>query len=456
MPMSAGEEFDHLFATANGARPDNSALAETLAKRGLLIFPAKVAFNETKNKWEKAPLIKDWQKQATTELERLAKWWREWPDAVPGIELGRAGLVVIDCDRHTGGKDGLTHFDNLVAQHTALPDHPIAPTAGGGTHHYFRQPPGTPFTNSAGDLKDTGVDVRGAGGWTVAPGSWRADGKRWGVAGLGPAFAKDSIPVLPEWLGEIIRPPKRTQEKQKHNGAGARQSQDDIPDLAVLEELLRYIPNNDRDNWRTVGMAINDAYGDAGRAVWARWSATSNKYDAADQDKNWRSFTPGGGITIASVIYLAKQGGWQPSRKTRPGGDKTKTAKIANTAQAADNDEELPPEAEDAIALVFAERHAKELRFVNAWGRWLSFNGALWINDNTLHTFDRVRVICREIAASGDKPSRAVASAKTVVAVERLARADRRLAASAEQWDDNAWTLNGRETDGDDEPALRR
>jgi len=95
-----------------------------------------------------------------------------------------------------------------------------------------------------------------------------------------------------------------------------------------------------------------------------------------------------------------------------------------------ENSDELPPEAEDAIALAFADRHAHELRYVNAWGRWLSFDGSRWADDTTLHTFDRVRTICREIAFVGDKPARAVASAKTVVAVERLARADRRFAAT--------------------------
>jgi len=117
-----------------------------------------------------------------------------------------------------------------------------------------------------------------------------------------------------------------------------------------------------------------------------------------------------------------------------------------------DRTNELPPEAEDAIALVFAERHAGELRYVNAWGRWISFEGAHWIEDNTLHTFDRARTICREIAAAGEYSPRAVASAKTIVAVERLASADRRLAATAEQWDDNSWMLN--EKTGNDDGNL--
>ena len=39
---------------------------------------------------------------------------------------------------------------------------------------------------------------------------------------------------------------------------------------------------------------------------------------------------------------------------------------------------ELPPTAEDAIALAFADRHAHELRYVAAWGRWLHYDGTRW------------------------------------------------------------------------------
>jgi putative DNA primase/helicase len=109
-------------------------------------------------------------------------------------------------------------------------------------------------------------------------------------------------------------------------------------------------------------------------------------------------------------------------------------------------DGELPPAAEDAIALAFAERHDHELRYVAAWGRWLCFDGTRWQHDDTLHTFDRARAICREVALDSEKSARALASAKTVAAVERLAKADRRLAATAAQWDSDGWLLN----DGDD------
>ena len=43
------------------------------------------------------------------------------PDAVPAIPVGRADLVVIDCDRHPGGADGVDAFKKLVAANGGQP-----------------------------------------------------------------------------------------------------------------------------------------------------------------------------------------------------------------------------------------------------------------------------------------------------------------------------------------------
>jgi putative DNA primase/helicase len=73
----------------------------------------------------------------------------------------------------------------------------------------------------------------------------------------------------------------------------------------------------------------------------------------------------------------------------------------------------------------------------------MHYDGTRWDFDDTLHAFDRARAICREVALECDKAkvATAIASAKTVAAVERLAKADRRLAASADQWDTCSWLL---------------
>jgi putative DNA primase/helicase len=122
-----------------------------------------------------------------------------------------------------------------------------------------------------------------------------------------------------------------------------------------------------------------------------------------------------------------------------------KVVQMIADAKDVEVEEARPPEfSDEALALRFAERHQNELRYVATWGRWLFWTGTHWRYDDTLHAFDLARRVCREAAAECNKPSlaKAIASAKTVAAVERLARADRRIAATTDQWDADLWLLN--------------
>jgi putative DNA primase/helicase len=103
-----------------------------------------------------------------------------------------------------------------------------------------------------------------------------------------------------------------------------------------------------------------------------------------------------------------------------------------------------PKHSEDALALKFAEKHGKELRYTAAHGRWNEWDGKKWRPDSTCRVFDRARIICRAEGKTCPTPGQArkVASAATVAAVERLARSDRRHAAEVDQWDSNPWKLN--------------
>jgi putative DNA primase/helicase len=103
-----------------------------------------------------------------------------------------------------------------------------------------------------------------------------------------------------------------------------------------------------------------------------------------------------------------------------------------------------PAFSDEALALRFAEQHADSLRYVAAWSRWLLWTDTHWQFDETLKAFDLSRDICRAAAGECTKPklSSVIASAKTVAAVERLAKADRRIAATVDQWDADPWQLN--------------
>jgi hypothetical protein len=94
---------------------------------------------------------------------------------------------------------------------------------------------------------------------------------------------------------------------------------------------------------------------------------------------------------------------------------------------------------EDLLALRFSERHADELRYIAVKGEWRKWNGNHWKPEATLLAFDLARRCCRDVANGKF-------SAKTVAAVERLAKADRRHATTIEQWDANDLDFNAENT----------
>ena len=89
---------------------------------------------------------------------------------------------------------------------------------------------------------------------------------------------------------------------------------------------------------------------------------------------------------------------------------------------------------EDRVALDFAAKHADHLRYIGKSGVWMRWTGSSWQEEPTITAaFDEARKLCRP---AGD------ARAKTVNAVTVLGRADRRIAATAEQWNANETVFN--------------
>jgi hypothetical protein len=74
-------------------RRSNLDVARTHAGIGLFVFPAIVSWNERAKKLDKKPAITGWREAATTDPAQFLKWWDEFPNAVPGIELGYAGYL---------------------------------------------------------------------------------------------------------------------------------------------------------------------------------------------------------------------------------------------------------------------------------------------------------------------------------------------------------------------------
>jgi hypothetical protein len=124
----------------------------------------------------------------------MAAWFRQWPDANLGIVTGEVSkLAVLDVDAKHGGDDTLERFQQRFG---ALPTTVEVQTGGQGRHLYFKHP-GYTLRSRAG--VGQGIDLRGDGGYVVAPPSLHPSGDRYRwTAGRSPM---DLLPAsLPEWL----------------------------------------------------------------------------------------------------------------------------------------------------------------------------------------------------------------------------------------------------------------
>ena len=105
---------------------------------------------------------------------------------------------------------------------------------------------------------------------------------------------------------------------------------------------------------------------------------------------------------------------------------------------------------DDALAQKFAERHCNDLRYIALWNHWYEWDSTRWAREPTQVALYHARAICRVAAAAAEIEKHSVktklTSAKTVAGVERLAKVDRRIAATIEQWDTDPEVFNSKET----------
>jgi len=140
----------------------------------------------------KHPRTQHGLKDGTVDQATIRAWWGQWPNANIGIVTGAvSGLVVLD-------QDGPEAEETLKDKH--LPPTPCAFT-GQGVHRYFAHP-GKEVRNFARKLP--GLDLRGDGGYVVAPPSLHVSGRRYEWAeNLSPEDIE--LAPCPEWLLELVQ-----------------------------------------------------------------------------------------------------------------------------------------------------------------------------------------------------------------------------------------------------------
>lgn len=200
---------------------------------------------------DKKPLIKweEYQRRKPTD-EEIKKWAESYSDLNIGIITGDiSGIVVVDIEAGGDTKD--------------LPPTVIAKTGGGGFHYYYKHPQ-TSVKNAVRIREKT--DIRGDGGYVIAPPSLHKSGNRyeWAVPPEKSAFAEP-----PRWIFETVANSQnkaiqitKVDWKQfisQENPEGSRNS------LAakLAGKLLYHLPS--------------DLWDIAGWATLKEWNSTQNK-----------------------------------------------------------------------------------------------------------------------------------------------------------------------------------
>jgi hypothetical protein len=168
----------------NRRRSETVRAALRYTNSGVPVFPCR----------GKRPLTRRGHLDATTDPRRITAWFNQWPDANIGVPTGgRSGLLALDVDHPAA-------MDELERERGELPATRTHATGSGGIHYLFRYPAGDEIRNSAGKLAP-GLDVRGEGGYIVAPPS----------ATTRPYEVLDDLPLAdpPEWLLEALRSDSR-------------------------------------------------------------------------------------------------------------------------------------------------------------------------------------------------------------------------------------------------------
>jgi hypothetical protein len=159
-----------------------TASAQWLAEEmGLPVFPCDD---------QKRPMTAHGFRDATRDPETIRRSFRN--AAMIGIPTGEAsGFFVLDLDC----KNGAQGLEWLAAHEARLPQTRRHRTRSGGVHLLFAMPPGRAIRNSASKV-GPGVDVRGTGGYIIAPPSDGYD-----------VVDHAIIAEAPAWLLDLIDPP---------------------------------------------------------------------------------------------------------------------------------------------------------------------------------------------------------------------------------------------------------
>ena len=243
----------------------------------------------------KRPIVDNWTKKKIDE-ERIFS------------HKGNLGWVisekdlVIDVDPRNGGEDSFKH---LVSD-LKLDLEPTVLTPSGGFHIYLYVPDKDIGKSFKKNLKKyPGIDFLTQGTQCViVGGSTEVGTYQWSEDIFG-EFKQSKAPK------SLINLLSKGSNKSSSTGVlgdfEGLIGDDGMPKEKVLEILSKLDPSVPNDEWVRIGMALHHWHPTNGLALWEEWSRGGTNYKEDETAKRWESFTSGGGITLGTVSYMAKE-----------------------------------------------------------------------------------------------------------------------------------------------------
>lgn len=292
---------------------------------------------------------------ATTDPDQIREDFRRDPDALVGIAGGldardpranwmrepvpSSGAFFLDIDKTDSHEhDGDPHLALLAARHWPLPDTLTSIGLNGGRHMVFRCPSdrkvvSRPLFDERGE-RVLGVDVKGEGGYVVAPPSrgrrwidWRvpiADAPPWLLDivcredPIRPKREKVERPARIRRTTAVADPPPQQDNREQSaemlalmiEDAGRGVYTDD--DLLKVQYALDAIHNTKgrigNGEWAMIGAAIYNVFGDEGFALWDEFSQRHPSYDADYTEHRWQYCSGYPGIDgVAKIVAIATE-----------------------------------------------------------------------------------------------------------------------------------------------------
>jgi len=239
-------------------------------------------------------------RDATRDKERITNWFKKGDRSI-GVVTGQlSGITVIDIDigPNKQGDDTWAKLNKDSGEPQTL----MAQTGSGGVHAYFKY---NSSINTSTNTLGPGVDTRNDKGYVVAPPSSHRSGNAYSWI--------NELPVgdLPSHLTQKAK--RKPGRPRKHDPTRRKYT------LEEVQNMLQFVPADDRTLWRNVGIIMGREFGraDAAWEVYNEWAdswggAKGRNHDEIMREAFYELSMDEGELSMGTLVYEALEGGWVP------------------------------------------------------------------------------------------------------------------------------------------------